>query len=377
MRILFMFDGLGRGGRERRFVQLVKGLNEAGYKDLYFINTRDIIEYKEILGYDIHVEFIDRHKKGFYKKLIHRINEIRPDVVQPWIDVNAAHLDIVYFFLKKKPVYISSFIADCNYFKHPLWSKVAMRISYWLSRYVISNSEAGLDSYGVKGKKRVCIHNGFDFDRLENIRNKDIKEELAISTKCVVSMIARMQQNKDFSMYIKAAEKILTIRNDVTFLAVGGGPMEKVWRQEVPTKLKNKIIFTGRRDDVDEILNVTDICVLCSNADVHGEGVSNTILESMAFGLPVIATDGGGTGEIVENNSTGFLIKPKDVKGLVERIIQLLDDVELRKNMGQASAERIGKYFSLEYSTRQYIDLYKSIEKNETYRNNQNSWFLY
>ena len=53
MRILFMFDGLGRGGRERRFVQLVKGLNEAGYKDLYLINTRDIIEYKEILDYDI------------------------------------------------------------------------------------------------------------------------------------------------------------------------------------------------------------------------------------------------------------------------------------------------------------------------------------
>ena len=370
MRILFMFDGLGRGGRERRFVQLVKGLNEAGYKDLYFINTRDIIEYKEIFVYDIHVEFIDRHKKGFYKKLIHRINEIRPDVVQPWIDVNAAHLDIAYFFLKKKPAYISSFIADCNYFKHPLWSKMAMRISYWLSQFVISNSEAGLDSYGVKGRKRVCIHNGFDFCRLDSVGNGDIKSELGLTTRYVVSMVARMQKNKDFSMYIKAAENILAIRDDVTFLAVGGGPMEKNWRQEVPVKLKDKIIFTGRRDDVDDILNKTDISVLCSNADIHGEGVSNTILESMAFGLPVVATVGGGTGEIVEENKTGFLIKPKDVNGLVERIMQLLDDVELRKNMGQASVERIRKYFSLEYSTQQYIDLYKSIEKNETYCNN-------
>ena len=90
MRILFMFDGLGRGGRERRFVQLVKGLNEAGYKDLFLINTRDIIEYKEIFDYDIHIEFMNRRKKSFIFSLIKRINEIKPDVIQPWIDVNAA-----------------------------------------------------------------------------------------------------------------------------------------------------------------------------------------------------------------------------------------------------------------------------------------------
>lgn len=358
-----MFDGLGRGGRERRFVQLVKGLNEEGYKDLYFINTRDIIEYKEILGYDIHVEFIDRHKKGFYKELIHRINEIRPDVVQPWIDVNAAHLDIAYFFLKKKPVYISSFIADCNYFKHPLWSKVAMRISYWLSRYVISNSEAGLDSYGVKGKKRMCIHNGFDFDRLKRLKNTSVKEELAIQTKFVVSMVARMKVNKDFSMYIRAAKKILSRRDDVTFLAVGTGPLEEQWRNEVPLELRDRIVFTGRRDDVDDVLHITDVSVLCSNSDVHGEGVSNSILESMASGVPVVATIGGGTAEIVLNKKTGFLVFPKDDSALAEKIEMLLDSDNLREKMGKASYERIKSYFSLEYSTNQYIKLYNALKK--------------
>ena len=363
MRILFMFDGLGRGGRERRFVQLVKGLNEAGYKDLYLINTRDIIEYKEILDYDIHIEFMNRRKKSFYFSLIKRINEIKPVVIQPWTDVNAAHLDIAYWFLKKKPVYISSFIADCNYFKHSLGSKIAMRISYWLSRYVISNSEAGLDSYRVKGKKRVCIHNGFDFDRLKNLKENSVKDELSIKTRFVVSMIARMKVNKDFSMYIRAAKSVLNHRDDVTFLAVGTGPMEEQWKKEVPHDLKNKIIFTGRRDDVDDVLHITDISVLCSNAETHGEGISNTILESMASGIPVIATRGGGTSEIVLENETGFLITPKCDEELAIKIEQLLDSDTLRMNMGINSYKRIKKYFSLGYSTEQYIKIYQNIQK--------------
>lgn len=358
-----MFDGLARGGRERRFVQLVKGLNKFGYTDLFLINTRNIIEYREILDYSIHVEFIDRHKKNFYFKLLKRINEIRPDIVQPWIDVNAAHLDLVYYFLKKRPVYISSFIADCNYVKHSFVSKVAMRIAYKLSNYVISNSKAGLDNYCVKGNKRVCIYNGYDFERLNKIGKKDIRKELGIATKYVVSMIARMQTNKDFSMYIQSAIKILSRRNDVTFLAVGGGPMQAVLQKEVPIDLKNKIIFTGNRDDVDEIYHITDISVLCSNASVHGEGISNTILESMAFGIPVVATNGGGTVEIVDN-STGFLILPKDIDSLSEKISFLLDNKDLRIKMGKAAEYKIKNCFSLEYMTKQYIDLYnKSIKK--------------
>ena len=329
---------------------------------MYLINTRDIIEYREILDYAIHIEFMDRHKKSFYFSLIKRINEINPDVIQPWIDVNAAHLDIAYWFLKKKPVYICSFIADCNYFKHSLWSKCAMRISYWLSRYIISNSEAGLDSYRVKGKKRVCIHNGFDFGRLKDIGKADVKKALGIQTKFVVSMIARMQNNKDFHMYIQAAKKILEVRDDITFLAVGSGPMESAWKKEVPVNLTSHIVFTGRRDDVDEILHISDISVLCSNPETHGEGISNSILESMASGVPVIATIGGGTAEIVDNNVTGYLIKPKDIDDLSKKIVYLLENEKLRHKMGKSSRDKIEKYYSLEYMTEQYINLYKTVE---------------
>lgn len=355
-----MFDGLVRGGRERRFVQLVKGLNNAGHNDLYLINTRDIIEYKEIFNYNINVYFLDRHKKGFYFSLIKQINTIKPDIVQPWIDVNAAQLNIVYWFLRRKPFYISSFIADCNYRKHSFISKLAMRIAYILSDFVISNSEAGLDNYRVNKTKRICIHNGYDFERLKTVGKKNYRKKYNISSKYIVAMIARMQNNKDFSMYINAAAMVLADRNDVTFFAVGSGPMENTWRKEVPPIYKDRIIFTGRIDDVDELLRITNISVLCSNASVHGEGISNSVLESMAMGIPVIATNGGGTAEIIDN-STGFLINPKDVKSLAERINLLLDNEFLRLKMGEASKIKIRKYFSLECTTKQYIDLYNKL----------------
>lgn len=358
-----MFDGLGRGGRERRFVQLVKGLNEAGYSDLFLINTRDIVEYKEIFDYKINIDFIDRKKIKGYLSIIKRINEIKPDIIQAWTDVNAAILNIAFPFIKKKPIFISSFIADCNYKKHPLWSKIAMRISYYMSTYIVSNSLAGFESYHVTGKKCRCIYNGFDFERLNLTVPLDIKKELNIKTQYVVSMIARMKDNKDFSMYIRAAHAILSKRNDITFLAVGSGPMEEKWKNEVNPKFKNKIIFTGQRNDVDNILRITNLSILCTNTDTHGEGISNTILESMAFGIPVIATKGGGTAEIIKDGDTGIIIPPKDSNSLSQVILKLLDNEPLRKEMGKAAQARIVESFSLKSMTQQYINMYISCFK--------------
>lgn len=365
MRILFLIDGLGRGGMQRRFVQLVKGLNEHGYTDLFLINTRDIWDYKEILGYDIRREFMDRRARGFIFRFINRVKEIKPDIIQPWSDVDAAYANIAYCFCKKKPAYVSAFIADCNYFKHDAKSKVVMRWAYWLSRYVVSNSVKGLESYKVPQGKRKCIHNGFDFDRLGWHSDADIRKELGISTRFVVSMLARMQPNKDYPTYIRAACMVLAQRNDVTFLAVGGGELEEEYKAMVPIEHARRIIFTGKRDDIEAVLRASDLSVLCTNANRHGEGVSNSILEAMAFSLPVIATAGGGTAEIIDDGETGFIITPADSTALSEKVQALLNNDELRRRMGIASFEKIKNEFSLGYATQQYIDLYETLGKRE------------
>ncbi len=100
-----------------------------------------------------------------------------------------------------------------------------------------------------------------------------------------------------------------------------------------------------------------DICVLST----FTEGISNAILEYMALEKPVIATDGGGTNEIVENEKTGFLIPQKNPSALAEKLDVLLNDKDLRIKMGKAGREQIERQFSIENMVGSYIESYTKL----------------
>ena len=98
-----------------------------------------------------------------------------------------------------------------------------------------------------------------------------------------------------------------------------------------------------------------------TNTRTNGEGISNAIMEYMALGKPVIATDSGGTGELVVNNITGFLVQDNDVAELEKKIDLLLDDERIARDMGVAGQLRIKEEFNLEKMTSSYISLYNRI----------------
>jgi glycosyltransferase involved in cell wall biosynthesis len=223
------------------------------------------------------------------------------------------------------------------------------------SDYILSNSYAGLRSYNAPEVKSICIHNGFDFDRIKNILDPEyIKAKHNITSKNTVGMVARFSKRKDYETYIESAKDILKKRNDVTFLAIGDGETLQCCMDLVPLEYKENIRFLGKQTDVESIINIFDIGVLVS----HEEGISNSIMEYMALAKPVIATKHGGNDEIVIENETGFLIGTKDVRSLSEKIEYLLDNKEIAKAMGRAGKERLKKEFSLEKMTEAYINLY-------------------
>ena len=104
-----------------------------------------------------------------------------------------------------------------------------------------------------------------------------------------------------------------------------------------------------------------DIAILTTNKARHQEGISNSILECMAFAKPVIATDGGGTNEIVVHEKTGYLIKHGDISDLTDKILQLLTKDDLRKEMGQNAKQRIENEFSIERMVEGVIQMYKQL----------------
>jgi glycosyltransferase involved in cell wall biosynthesis len=88
---------------------------------------------------------------------------------------------------------------------------------------------------------------------------------------------------------------------------------------------------------VESYINVMDVCVLAT----FTEGISNSVMEYMALGKPVVATEGGGTGELVRSGETGFLVKPSDPGMMAGKIEELISDEELRKRMGEMGKDRI------------------------------------
>lgn len=371
MRICIITDGLRCGGRERQIFVTVKGLIKnkyipsqnitiisLGIKNDYY--SKDL-EYLGIKVYYLRRKFLSDVFPVFTMRKI--INVHKVNIIHTLDTLSSFFASLLKITTNVKFVDGSIRIAfpQINKFsKHWLLSKFSFRIS----DFVISNSLAGLDSFEVDSFKSCCIYNGFDINRIYKLKNKDlIREKFDINTEKVIGMVANITDKKDYDTFIITAQKMLGKRNDVKFLIIGDGKNLKKCKGMVSPENRNKIKFLGRQKDVESIENVFDIGVLFTNQDVHGEGISNSIMEYMALRKPVIATDGGGTSELVIDGETGFLIEPKNPEQLADKIEYLLSHPDLAKQMGEIGKERIKKHFSLDKMVNETFQLYKNVLK--------------
>lgn len=356
MKILFFIDGLMPGGKERRFVELLKGLSH--HKNIIFeaILMNEDVHYKEIFQLNIKIHYLIRKIKEdptIFFKFYKICSKFKPDVIHSWNPMTSLYALPVAKLLKIK--LIDGRITDCPS-RIRIFSKTwIFNLTLSLADIVLSNSYAGLKAYKAPYDKSFCIHNGFDFERIKTLLDKeDIKKKYEITTKYAVGMVASFSEKKDYQTYILAAQKILTKRNDVTFIAVGDGPNLEKMKSMVHDSFVEKIKFLGRQKYVESIMNICDIGVLST----YGEGLSNTIMEFMALGKPAIVSEGGGTIELLIHNKTGFLIKQKNISELADRIELLLDNEDLRAEMGNAGKKCIYKEFNLDKMINSFIKVY-------------------
>ena len=143
-----------------------------------------------------------------------------------------------------------------------------------------------------------------------------------------------------------------------TFLVVGdGGSKKELEEHACRLGLGQRIVFTGFRSDVPDLLSEAAISVLPSLS----EGTSNTLLESMAAGIPVIATRVGGNPEVIEDGVSGLLVPPRDSAALAAATGRLLEDEDLALRLGQAGMRRVSELFSIEGSVHQTEHLYQRL----------------
>lgn len=358
MRISYILDTFRGGGKERRCLQVIQGLNRAGVADIQVVIVNNDVAYKELYDTSAKVEIIDRKNRGLSqvqtaRELYRLLKGFRPDIVQAWGIMSAGVVLMVKPFLSFR--FISSYVADADTPKRT--NGFINRCCNLVCDKIVSNSKEGLAAYHTPKSKGVVIYNGFNEVRFNNkIDKSSKKDELHIDTQYVVAMVATFWRTKDWQCYIDTAKRIIKQRDDITFLAIGKGPKWDYYNEQIKDEERLLIKMLGRRDDVDELLQICDLTVLTSN---HGEGVSNSIMESMAWGVPVIASPSGGTPEIIEDNVNGIMIDRQTPERVGTLITELIDQPEKLATMGEEASQTVQNRFLLQRMTKEYIELYK------------------
>ncbi len=235
-------------------------------------------------------------------------------------------------------------------------------LSPFICRYIAVSSDLGkwlVGIVGVKENKVVTIINGVDTELFFPAENKmESKTALGfLPDEIIIGAVGRLDPVKDYTTLIKAFANIANSYKKIKLMIIGHGPEEDKLRKCVEhTGIKDRVVFFGRKNNINELLKAMDIYVLPSVA----EGISNTILEASASGLPVIATNAGGNPELVIDKETGFLFLPGDVDGLTVLLENYVDDSNLMAIHGKAGRQRMVEGFSLDGMIRSYENLYMS-----------------
>jgi glycosyltransferase involved in cell wall biosynthesis len=225
---------------------------------------------------------------------------------------------------------------------------------------------------GYAAHKIHVIRNGIDLSRYAPRSTlSTVRAELGLPESApLVLMLSRLNPQKGVDDFIKAAALVRLQRPDVRFLLIGEklqykdgayGPDANYHRylHELCTNLgvDDSIVFTGHRSDVPELLAEGCVSVL----PTHSEGLSNTLLESMAAGLPVVATRVGGNAELVDDGVNGILVPPQAPATLANAVLRILNDKAMAQRFSSAARAKAADHFSMEKMVRDTEALYAEL----------------
>lgn len=230
----------------------------------------------------------------------------------------------------------------------------------WKNAAAVAANSQGLKDLALKSKpdqKIEVIYNGVDTDQFRPADNLEAKFLFQIV--CV----SRLTKRKGINYLLEAFGILLKNHPDISLNIVGEGDAKKeLMEQAGNSGISEKVNFAGliKHDSLPEVYQSADIFALPS----LNEGMSNTMLEALASGLPIAATNTGGTRELVNEGINGFIIKMKNSEDIALKLEKLITNPELRKKMSAASRKK-AEEMSWEKAAGKYFESYKEIEKKK------------
>jgi len=213
-----------------------------------------------------------------------------------------------------------------------------------------------IERWRVPPERITCIPNGIDLDRFTARGDAEsLRRALGLTRENrVVMSVGRFVPVKNFPTLIRGFARIHARRPEARLLLVGAGDPAELEQLAESLGVRGALLLPGPRDDVPALLGLCDVYVNSSSF----EGMSNTILEAMAAGCPVVATAVGGNPELVREGETGFLTPPGDAAALAGRIERLLEDDGLRAEMGAAARKIIARDHPISRTVEAYNNMY-------------------
>jgi glycosyltransferase involved in cell wall biosynthesis len=227
---------------------------------------------------------------------------------------------------------------------------LAQRLAYRAAHVVVANSGAARDQLereGVPASRLRLIANGLDAGRF-------VPGEPRRTIRHIV-MVANLRAEKGHDTLLAAAPRILARYPDASFTFVGDGPRREAL--ETLTRalgVTERVRFVGERRDVASILARHDLFVLPSRS----EAFPNALIEAMATGLPVVATDVGGIPEVVRSGVNGQLVPPDDIGALADAVLALMDDPAAAAALGRAARAEVERHYTIDRMVERFEQLY-------------------
>ena len=363
IKILHICDSFNMGGLENGIINIINGSdNTETSHEICCIRQSGAAATR--LNKPIYIWEINKAPDttwGHFNQLVRVIKERQPDIVHTrnWgaIDgVIAARIAGVKVVIHGEHGWN---IADPGGMNQK--RRLARRVlSPFIDKYIAVSDDIRQwleSSCSISSKKIVKIINGVDTQKFHPDGEKaKIRFQLGLSDEIVIGAAGRLDPIKKFDILVEAFSVLKMNHEKIKLIIAGDGSESKNIRKKVAEKgVFKDVLLLGERHDLQEIYKIMDIFVLPS----LNEGISNTILEAMATGLPVIATRVGGNCELIEHNYTGMLIEPDSVGSLVNALNYYLNNSEIAEQHRKKARMNALSCFSLQAMLDNYNNLYR------------------
>lgn len=386
IKIVYFIGSLRLGGAEKQVVELATDLDRSRYDvEICCINQGGpMVEAVRAAGVPVHIFEVSLpygkynprsyiHVLKSLRRIYRYIKETKPDIIHGYL-FTAYIVGILCGSWAKVPILVSSRRSLGYFKKDKAWRQIIENYANRKTDEILVNSNAVWDDVIKREKhcdgKVTLIYNGVDLEKFKPRRPEpEIRAKWRLNQDyLVVGVVANLIHYKGHMEILDAASLLKEDFPNLKFVFVGrdGGMQIRIEKNRKVLSLENQVILAGSREDVERIIPAFDILLLAS----HEEGFSNVLLEGMACGKPIVATDVGGNPESVKDGETGFIVPARNPGKMAEALKKLLSDPILREKFGQAGRSRVEEHFSLPKLIENMDAFYREIYSEKWEKNN-------